>query len=88
MPSVPGADSSYDKFDGMIATGLSCLIDGYSACAPNAPSQYPKTRSPTANDVTAEPTDSTLPANSLPSTAARGFRSPLNSLTMNGLANR
>ena len=68
----------------MIATGLSCGIDRYSACAPNAPSQYPKTRSPTANDVTAEPTASTLPANSLPSTVARGFRTPLNSLTMNG----
>ena len=73
---------------GIVATEPVAGIVMYSACAPNGPSLYPNTRSPTANDVTLLPIASTSPANSFPSTVAFGLTSPLKNRTMNGLPAR
>jgi hypothetical protein len=56
-----------------------------SACAPF---RRPKTRSPTANCVTAEPISSTTPANSRPRTRRLGRSHPSMKRQMNGLAER
>ena len=60
----------------MTATRPSSPITRYSACAPNGPSVYPNTRSPTWNEVTPFPAAATWPANSLPSTLALGRARP------------
>ena len=72
----------------MAATGPSARIARYSACAPNLPSQYPKTWSPTAKAVTRGPVAATSPAYSVPRTVARGRRSPDISRMTGGLADR
>jgi hypothetical protein len=72
----------------MVASDPSWGIVMYSACAPNEPSLYPKTLSPTSKDVTPLPTASTTPANSFPRTVARGPTSPVKNLMKNGLAAR
>ena len=56
----------------------------YSACAPKLRSLYPNTRSPGANEVTPSPTASTMPANSVPSTANLGRISPEKKRMMKG----
>ena len=72
----------------MVVTELSSGTARYWACAPNGPSQYPNTRSPTENAVTSRPTASTTPAYSFPRTVARGRRSPVNNLMKKGFAAR
>ena len=72
----------------MVASDPASGTARYSACAPNRPSQYPKTRSPALNDATPLPTASTTPANSLPRTLTLGRMSPVNNRTMKGLAAR
>jgi hypothetical protein len=72
----------------MVAIDPSCGTDRYSACAPNAPSLYPNTRSPTEKDVTPRPTDSTFPANSVPMIVRRGRAMPVSSRMKKGLAAR
>ena len=83
-----GAASTYDTFVAMVVTELSSGTARYWACAPNGPSQYPNTRSPTENAVTSRPTASTTPAYSFPRTVARGRRSPVNNLMKKGFAAR
>ena len=72
----------------MVASEPSSGIAMYSAWAPNRPSLYPNTRSPTWKDVTPLPTASTSPANSFPRTVARGLTSPVKNRTKKGLAAR
>ena len=82
------AASSKVKFAGMVATDASSGIVRYSACAPNRPSIYPNTLSPTSKEVTPLPTASTSPANSVPRTLRFGLTSPVRNLKMKGLAAR
>ncbi len=74
----------------MVATDASSRVVRYSACAPNGPSRYPNTLSPTAKAVTLLPTASTDPANSVPQTRlpGPGLLSPVKNLRMKGLAAR
>jgi len=59
----------------------------YSACAPNLNPVDPNTWSPAPNRVTALPTDSTVPANSIPSMwIFLGRQRPFMNLTKNGSA--
>jgi hypothetical protein len=85
---VPGAISAKLRPAGTVAIDPSAGTDRYSACAPNAPSLYPNTRSPTAKDVTPAPTASTSPAYSVPRIVRRGRTRPTENRTRNGVAVR
>src|ERR1700682_1221174 len=73
-PSHIGAASSKLMPAGICAIRALTGIARYSACAPNLSPVVPKTRSPTANSVTAAPAASTSPANSVPRTRCLGRR--------------
>jgi hypothetical protein len=75
------ADPGWDPLHAYIPAGP-------VGAAPNRPSLNPNTRSPAENDVTALPTASTTPANSVPRTVAFGFTSPEKNRTMKGLPAR
>src|SRR2546421_1855840 len=75
-PSLIGAASSKLMPAGMATIRALALIEMNSACAPNLSPLLPKTRSPTANSLTAAPTASTSPANSVPRTRCFGRRRP------------
>src|SRR6202022_3002830 len=75
-PSHIGAASSKLMPAGICAIRALTGIARYSACAPNLSPVVPKTRSPTANSVTAAPAASTSPANSVPRTRCLGRRRP------------
>src|SRR5205823_5272344 len=75
-PSQTGAASSKVIPAGMCAIRALTLIEMNSACAPNPIPLLPKTPSPTANSLTAAPTASTTPANSVPRTRCFGRRRP------------
>ena len=73
-PSGSDAASSKLSSAGMWAIGPLSRTQVYSACAPEP--LTPKTRSPGANSVTADPTASTSPANSIPGIGRFGPAEP------------
>ena len=83
-PSHTAAASSNDMPDGFGAIGARSRTHRYSAWAPNRSAFTPNTSSPTANSVTADPTSTTTPANSLPRIVRFGRRSPANSRMNHG----
>jgi len=66
------AACSKDRFAGLMASFFSSAA-AYSA---NDPRALPYTSSPTANRVTAEPMETTVPATSMPGTGFFGRRNP------------
>ena len=83
-PSHTAAASSNDMPEGFGAIGALSRTHRYSACAPNRSAFTPKTSSPTANSVTADPASATTPANSVPRIVRLGRRSPAKSRTNHG----
>src|SRR6202521_1118410 len=75
-PSQMGAASSKLMPAGICAIRALAGIVRNSACAPNLSPVVPKTRPRTANSLTAGPTASTCPANSVPRIRCRGRRMP------------
>ena len=74
------------RLPGMEASGALCFMHMYSAWAPNLSGCTPKTRSPIANSVTADPIASIVPATSLPRICSFGRRRPLKKRTNQRLA--
>src|SRR3984893_7655503 len=75
-PSQMGAASSKLMPAGICAIRALAGIVRNSACAPNLSPVVPKTWSLTAKSLTAAPTASTVPANSVPRIRCRGRRMP------------
>ncbi len=73
-PSALPAASSKLRLDGLRAITPDSRTQTYSAFAPPL---IPKTSSPAAKRVTAEPTSSTTPANSIPAIVRFGRTSPM-----------
>ena len=85
-PKKTAAASSRGRFTGFIANWVSGTHT-YSACAPNLNNVPPNASSPGANRVTDLPTDSTVPANSIPPIRIFVGRSkPAKNRTTNGSA--
>ena len=85
VPSESAAASSKLNPAGMWASAPASRTQTSSAFAPE---RRPKTRSPTANSVTAPPTASTSPASSMPTIRRFGARSPVKTRLKNGSAAR
>ena len=83
-PSHTAAASANEVPLGFSAIGARSRTHTYSAWAPKRSAFTPKTSSPTANSVTADPTPATTPANSLPRIVRFGRRSPAKSRTNHG----
>src|ERR1700737_5615268 len=85
-PSQIGAASSKLIPAGICAIRSLARIVRNSACAPNLSPVVPKTGSPTANSLTALPTASTCPANSVPRIRCLGRRMPETRRLINEMA--
>src|ERR1700730_10727045 len=85
-PSQIGAASSKLMPAGVCAIRALAGIVRNSACAPNFSPVVPKTCSPTTNSLTAAPTASTSPANSVPRIRCLGRRMPETRRLMNEMA--
>src|SRR5450755_462875 len=85
-PNMTAAASSSVMLTGLIASPSSAAHT-YSAWLPNLNPFEPNTWSPTANRVTTLPTDSIVPANSIPNMLTFvGLHRPFMTLTKNGSA--
>ncbi len=73
-PSQTPAASTQDRFGGLCATAPRSRTVRNSACAPDG--TIPKTSSPGANSLTAAPTASTVPENSMPRIRSSDGRCP------------
>src|SRR5262249_60042569 len=84
-PNKTAAASSKLMFTGFFASKPSSGTHTYSAWAPNLTPGDPNTWSPAAKRVTALPTDSTVPANSIPNILTFfGRQRPFINLARNG----
>jgi hypothetical protein len=87
-PSQTAAASAKLMLPGMVASDACSRTQTYSACVPKRPALTPKTRSPTANSLTAAPIASTSPASSVPRIGLFGRSRLLKKRTMNGSGRR